>query len=180
MMNGFDHLDPQRIYDLLDGRLDAAAEGEAQAHLLRCDGCRRLERESAAVVDSLRWYGSDATEPPAGYWNAFWDRWASAATPASAPATVRPQPRRRAIRWALAPALALAAVLTLLVGVWWSERPTTTTGELRTAAAPPFREAVAGSGWADDYARFERMTIAVGGIDPVSKAVVLASLAEQP
>jgi hypothetical protein len=39
---------------------------------------------------------------------------------------------------------------------------------------------VAGSGWADDYARFERMSIAVGGIDPVSKGLVLATLAEEP
>ena len=177
-MNGSEHLEPQRIHDLLDGRLDAAAEGEAQAHLLRCEACRRLERESASVVDALRWYGSETIEPPAGYWNAFWDRWSPAAAPA--PAVVRPERRRHAIRWALAPALALAAALALLVGLWWSERPSATTAELQTAAAPPFREAVAGSGWADDYARFERMTIAVGGIDPVSKAVVLASLAEEP
>ena len=42
------------------------------------------------------------------------------------------------------------------------------------------REAMANAGWADDYARFERMSVAVGGIDPVSKGIVLASLAEQP
>jgi hypothetical protein len=39
---------------------------------------------------------------------------------------------------------------------------------------------MASAGWADDYARFERMSVAVGGIDPVSKGVALASLAERP
>jgi hypothetical protein len=39
---------------------------------------------------------------------------------------------------------------------------------------------MASAGWADDYARFEQMSIAVGGIDPVSKGVVLASLVEEP
>ena len=174
MMKGSGHLDAQRIYDLLDGRLDPAAEGEAQAHLLRCDDCRRRERESAAVVDALRWYGTESREPPVGYWEGFWQRW----SPQAAPAVVPPATRRRFHR-ALAPALALAAALALLVGVWWSERPPATP-EVRTAAAPPLREAIARAGWADDYARYERMTVAVGGIDPVSTAVVLASLAEQP
>jgi hypothetical protein len=39
---------------------------------------------------------------------------------------------------------------------------------------------MANAGWADDYARYERMSVAVGGIDPVSKGIVLASLAEEP
>ena len=183
-MNGSDHLDTQRIYDLLDGRLDVVAESEAQAHLLRCDACRRLERESAAVVEALQWYGSEPAEPPAGYWDSFWDRWTPAARPAARsefePWVVPPRPRRRAISRVLAPALAVAAALTLLVGIWWSERTPTTMVESRPAAAPPLREAVAASGWADDYARFERMAIAVGGIDPVSKGIALASLAEEP
>ncbi|HUF88992.1 MAG TPA: zf-HC2 domain-containing protein [Gemmatimonadota bacterium] len=183
-MNGSEHLDTQRIHDLIDGRLDAVAEGEAQAHLLRCDACRRLERESAAVVEALSWYGSEPIEPPAGYWDSFWDRWTAAAGPAGRPGSeprVFPlRPRRRPMSRVLAPALALAAALALLVGVWWSERPPATIVETRTATAPPLREAVAASGWADDYARFERMSIAVGGIDPVSKGIALASLAEEP
>jgi len=178
-MNEPAHLDAQRIYDLLDGRLDPGTESEAEGHLLRCDACRRLERECAGVVESLQWYGSEPAEPPAGYWDSFWDsfwdRWAPAADPRVVPLS---QPRRAGYR-RFAPALALAAALALLVGLWWSERGPATTGELQTAA-PPLREAVAGTGWADDYARFERMTIAVGGIDPVSKGVVLASLAEAP
>jgi hypothetical protein len=45
--------------------------------------------------------------------------------------------------------------------------------------APPLREAVAVSDWGADYARYEQMAIAVG-VDPVSKGIVLASLAEAP
>lgn len=175
-MNGLRHLDTQRVYDLLDGRLDAVAESAAQAHLLRCDLCRRLERECAGVVESLHWYGSEPIEAPAGYWDAFWDRWSPSA---EEPAVVRlPAPRRYA--FPLAPALAVAAALALLAGLWWTERPAETVTEVRIAEAPPFRQSVASAGWADDYARFERMTIAVGGIGPVSKGIVLASLAEEP
>lgn len=177
MMKGSEHLDTQRVYDLLDGRLDAVAESEAQAHLLRCEACRRLERETAAVIDALGWYGSEPAEPPAGYWDAFWARWNPGAEPAPEPTPIAS--RRRGISRALAPALALAAALALLVGLWWSERPPATI-ERPTASAPQLREAVAASGWGDDYARFERMAIAVGGIDPVSKGVILASLAEGP
>jgi anti-sigma factor RsiW len=176
-MSGSEHLEDQRIYDFLDGRLDASAEGRVQAHLLRCDPCRRRERECAAVVDSLRWYGAERVEPPAGYWEGFWERWNPEAEPGEPRPAVFPV---RGLSRVLAPALALAAAIALLVGIWWSERPPTTTDALQTASAPPLRQAVAESGWADDYARFERMTVAVGGIDPVSKAVALASLAEQP
>jgi hypothetical protein len=185
-MNGSRHLDAQRVYDLLDGRLDALAEGAAQAHLLRCERCRRLERECAGVIDSLRWYGSEPVEPPAGYGDTFWERW-TAPDPEirSVPRTdaLPPAAARRA-GWRLAPVLAMAAALALLVGLWWSGR-TEPPGSGEFAAAPParapeLREAMASVGWADDYARFERMSIAVGGIDPVSKGIVLASMAQEP
>lgn len=174
-MNGIQHLDEQRVYDLVDGRLDAADESAAQAHLLRCEACRRLERECAGVVESLRWYGSEPIAPPAGYWDGFWDRWSAAREPVALRA---PAPRSSGSR--LAPILALAAALAFLVGLWWTERPDAGSGFQATASAPPLREAMASAGWADDYARFERMSVAVGGIDPVSKGVALASLAEQP
>ncbi|CAN5889380.1 hypothetical protein BH20GEM1_BH20GEM1_02220 [soil metagenome] len=173
-MNGASHLDAQRVYDLLDGRLDLTAESAAQAHLLRCDRCRELERECAGVVESLRWYGSEPVSPPADYWDDFWARWSPSEEPVVRLHARRPAPSR------LAPALAVAAALALLVGLWWTERAPETPGELRTAEAPPLRQAVTGTGWADDYARFERMSIAVGGIDPVSKGLVLATLAEEP
>jgi hypothetical protein len=179
-MNGSEHLSEQRVYDLVDGRLDPAAESAAQAHLLRCERCRRLERDCAGVVESLRWYGSEPVEPPAGYWSEFWDRW-SAREPASDPVPIplpSAAPRRTGFR--LAPALALAAALAFLVGLWWTERPAPGPSGTASVSAPPLREAMASAGWADDYARFERMSVAVGGIDPVSKGVVLASLAEQP
>jgi hypothetical protein len=183
-MNGSEHLSEQRVYDLVDGRLDRAAESAAQAHLLRCERCRLLERECAGVVESLRWYGSEPVEPPAGYWAEFWDRWparerASDPAPAdSAPIPLRTAPPRAGFR--LAPALALAAALAFLVGLWWTDRPAPSPTPTASASAPPLREAMASAGWADDYARFERMSVAVGGIDPVSKGIVLASLAEQP
>jgi len=63
-MKGTEHLDVQLLYDLLDGRLDPAAESAAQAHLLRCERCRGLERECGGVVESLRWYGLETAEPP--------------------------------------------------------------------------------------------------------------------
>jgi hypothetical protein len=176
-MNGSEHLNAQRVYDLLDGRLDAVAEGASQAHLLRCDRCRQLERECAGVVEALHWYGSESLEPPSGYWDAFWDRW----TPSAEDPAVVPLPVTRRTPLALAPALAVAAALALLAGLWWVEKPGETgSGEVRIAEAPPLNEAVASSGWGDDYARFEQMTIAVGGIGPVSKGIVLASMAEEP
>lgn len=183
-MNGSEHLSEQRVYDLVDGRLDKAAESAAQAHLLRCERCRLLERECVGVVESLRWYGSEPVEPPAGYWAEFWDRWSareadSAPSPSDSPAIpLRTAPRRAGVR--LAPVLAMAAALALLLGLWWTDRPAPAPTTTASVSAPPLREAMANAGWADDYARFERMSVAVGGIDPVSKGIVLASLAEEP
>lgn len=190
-MKGKEHLDVQLVYDLLDGRLDSAAESAAQAHLLRCDRCRGLERECAGVVESMRWYGLEPVEPPEGYWEQFWERWSPDVVEAPAgpgspdedeadgPQVVRLPVERRGA-WRFAPALTTAAALALLAGLWWSERPREV--EMQTAAveAPPLREAAAVSDWGDDYARFEQMAIAVGGVDPVSKGIVLASLAEAP
>jgi hypothetical protein len=176
-----EHLDVGVVYDLLDGRLEAAAESAAQAHLLRCDRCRELERECAGVVDSLRWYGLEHAEPPAGYWEEFWDRWSpEESAPAGQPVAqiVRPIDRRGG--WRLAPALATAAALALLVGIWWSERPDDEAIQSAVVPAQTLREAARVSGWDQDYARFEQMAIAVGGVDPISKGIVLASLAEAP
>lgn len=168
------HLDERRIYDLADGLLDPAEESAAQAHLLRCEACRLLERECASVVESLRWYGAEPVAPPAGYWEEFWERWSAAREPVAARSIPRAGAR-------FAPALAAAAALALLVGLWWTERPDPAEEPLvATASAPPLRQAMAEAGWADDYARFEAMSVAVGGVDPVSKGVVLASLAERP
>lgn len=183
-----EHLDERLVYDLLDGRLDAAARSAAEAHLLRCDRCRSLERECAGVVESLRWYGLEPATPPEGYWEGFWERWspetgAELRLPVRAEgpqegARVVPLPADRRGGWRFAPALATAAVLALLAGIWWSERPRVVETRTVVVEAPPLREAVAVSDWGADYARFEQMAIAVGGVDPVSKGIVLASLAE--
>lgn len=176
-MKGTEHLDVQLVYDLLDGRLDAAAESAAQAHLLRCDRCRGLERECAGVVESLRWYGLEPVEPPEGYWEGFWQRWSPDEDEAP---QVLPLPVDRRGAWRFAPALATAAAVAMLAGLWWSERPREVETRTAVVEAPPLREAAAVSDWGDDYARFEQMAIAVGGVDPVSKGIVLASLAEAP
>jgi hypothetical protein len=173
-MKGTEHLDVQLVYDLLDGRLDPAAESAAQAHLLRCDRCRGLERECAVVVESMRWYGLEPVEPPEGYWEEFWERW----SPDAVEVVRLPVDRRGA--WRFAPALATAAAVALLAGLWWSDRPQEVDSRTAAVEAPPLREAAAVSDWGDDYARFEQMAIAVGGVDPVSKGIVLASLAEAP
>jgi hypothetical protein len=173
-MKGTEHLDVQLVYDLLDGRLDPAAESAAQAHLLRCDRCRGLERECAGVVESMRGYGLEPVEPPEGYWEEFWERW----SPDAVEVVRLPVDRRGA--WRFAPALATAAAVALLAGLWWSERPQEVDSRTAAVEAPPLREAAAVSDWGDDYARFEQMAIAVGGVDPVSKGIVLASLAEAP
>lgn len=184
-MKGTEHLDVQLVYDLLDGRLDAAAESAAQAHLLRCDRCRGLERECAGVVESMRWYGLEPVEPPQGYWEEFWERWSPevAGTPEpnedEYPQVVPLRVDRRGA-WRFVPAFATAAAVALLAGLWWSERPREVEMQSAAIEAPPLREAVAVSDWGDDYARFEQMAIAVGGVDPVSKGIVLASLAEAP
>ena len=183
-----EHLDEQLLYDLLDGRLDAAAERAAEAHLLRCDRCRALERECAGVVESLRWYGLETVEPPAGYWEEFWERWSPVPTYAAAdgpPADeanddqVLPLPAGRRGAWRLAPALATAAAVALLAGLWWSERARVVETRTTVVQAPALREAVAASDWGADYARYEQMAVAVG-VDPMSKGIVLAGLAEAP
>ncbi len=60
------HLDPEAIYDLLDGRLEPAAERAAEAHLWRCDDCRTLREECTALQSSLRWYAADRPATPSG------------------------------------------------------------------------------------------------------------------
>jgi hypothetical protein len=179
-----EHLDARVLYELLDGRLDPAADSAAQAHLLRCDRCRQLERECAGVVESLRWYGLETAEPPAGYWEGFWERWSPAEARRTSPAPVDPPvvplPVQRRGGTRFAPALATAAALALLVGLWWSERPRSVESPTAVVTAPTLRHATAVSDWGEDYARFEQMAIAVGGVDPVSKGIVLASLAEAP
>ena len=180
-----EHLDERLVYDLLDGRLDAAAESAAHEPLLRCERCRGLERACAGVVESLRWYGLEPVTPPEGYWEGFWERWSpEKALPLRSREELAPQvvPLRAGLRggWRLAPALATAAAVALLAGVWWSERPRVVETRTTVVQAPPLGQATAVSDWGEDYARFEQMAIAVGGVDPVSKGVVLASLAEAP
>lgn len=162
-MSQTEHLDQETLYELVDGRLDPVRERWAEAHLLRCEVCRMQHEECSALLSSLRWYGADPPRPPIGYWDSFWRRWPIVTRTVS----------RRAARW-MAPAVGMAASIVLLIGVWWGAR-----NEL-TNSQSPVPTVAFDSGWEDDYEFFERATIAVGSVDPLSKGVILASLAEAP
>ncbi|MGH7570933.1 MAG: zf-HC2 domain-containing protein [Gemmatimonadota bacterium] len=154
------HLSAEAIYDLLDGRLDPTAAQAAEAHLWRCDRCRMLREECAALLSSLRWYGADPPAPPDGYWDELWGK-----------VSLTPRPRARR----LVPALALAASIAVLLSIQPWRESTPTDGPV--AAGSP--EAVApGPQWASEYRLFEQATIAIGSVDPLSKGIVLASLSE--
>ncbi|MGH7588393.1 MAG: zf-HC2 domain-containing protein [Gemmatimonadota bacterium] len=150
------HLDPEAVYALLDGRLSEPVERAAEAHLWRCDRCRLLREECAALLSSLRWYAADPPAPPEGYWDEFWTGLGLA-------------PRRRVRR--LFPALALAASIAVLLLI--QPHPETAPDAPPIAAAP-----APGPEWASEYRLFEQATVAIGSVDPVSKGIILASLAE--
>lgn len=170
------HLEPATIYALLDGVLDPAAEGSAEAHLLRCDECRAVREECALTLGSLRFYATASPAPPSGYWDGFWARFQErvARVPVEGvPFRVRKRP------WAT-PALAAAAVVSLLLGAWWASGPREGEEPLSTDPTVAARSVVAETGWESDLEFFERATVAVGGVDPLSKGIVLASMAESP
>jgi hypothetical protein len=151
------HLDAEAVYALLDGRLSEPVERAAEAHLWRCDRCRRLREECSAVLISLRWYAADPPAPPEGYWEEFWT---------GLGLTPRPRVRR------LFPALALAASIALLLLI--QPGPETGPDDRAPIAAAP----APGPEWASEYRLFEQATVAIGSVDPVSKGIILASLAE--
>ncbi|HKY59824.1 MAG TPA: zf-HC2 domain-containing protein [Gemmatimonadota bacterium] len=151
------HLDAAAVYALLDGRLSEPGEQAAEAHLWRCDRCRSLREECAAVLSSLRWYGADPPAPPEGYWDEFWTGFGP---------KLRPPARR------LFPALALAASIALLLLIQpGPESAPDDRAPIVSAPAP-------GPEWASEYRLFEQATVAIGSVDPVSKGIVLAGLAE--
>jgi hypothetical protein len=178
-MNVPDHLDPEAIYELTEGQLDPARERAAEAHLLRCAACRAVREACENTLGALRWYGEQSPAPPVGYWEAFWARWPLAGD-------VRAARRSR-----LAPALATAAIALMAIGLWWvvertgPEPQRLASSDLAASAenisAPnpaPARELVAGTSWEGDVEVLERVTFAVGSVDPLSKGVGLASMVE--
>lgn len=163
------HLAPEAIYDLLDGRLEPAAERAAEAHLWWCDDCRTLREECTALLSSLRWYAADPPGPPDGYWDELWRK-------------LPLRPRHGARR--LVPALALAASIAILLLVQPWRETSSTDGPAGTpeAVAPVATGAVEaaspGPQWASEYRLFEQATMSIGSVDPLSKGIVLASLSE--
>lgn len=168
-MRSSEHIDLDTLYELLDGRLDTAAEQRAEAHLWRCDACRALREECGALLSAVRWYGADPPRPPVGYWDGFWDRWSDAQV-----VPLRTAPVRKSV--VVSSALALAASLALLVGIVGDAGDHEADAVTAQVSTPITTQAE----WAEDYEFFERATIAVGSIDPMSKGVVLASFAEAP
>lgn len=173
------HLDTSTIYDLLDGELDSASERIAMAHLLRCERCRAEGEECRATLESLR-SSATVSPPPEGYWDAFWVRFEERVGAVPDPGEARPAtvtPFRGS--W-VAAALATAAAIALLLGTWWSGEPDpgdVDSREVRTVAA---RSVGVDTGWESHIEFFERATVAVGSVDPLSKGVVLASMADSP
>ncbi len=181
------HLDAEAIYELLEGRVEAARARAAEAHLWRCAACRAMREECAAGLAALRWYGQASPPAPAGYWESFWRRWPVAGA-------VRPpgSASRRFRR--VGRALAAAAVAALAVGTWWrwpdaaSEKdlaslaPAAMTASVSTpdGDGTAAREAEVAGGWENDVQILRQVSFPIGSVDPLSKGVVLASLAEQP
>lgn len=174
------HLDPETLYALLDGELDAAVEGRAEAHLLRCAECRAAREEAGAVLASLRWYAAAPPVPPPGYWEGFWARFSARVD--RAPGTDRVAEARPVRRAWLAPALAAAAAVALLAGTWWAGEAIREASTPTVASTPavPSRARVAQPEWESDIDFFERATVAVGGVDPLSKGLVLVAMSESP
>ncbi|MBW3660278.1 MAG: hypothetical protein KY397_01420 [Gemmatimonadetes bacterium] len=171
------HLEITTIYALLDGELEPLAERSAEGHLLRCAECRAVREECGAVLASLRWYAAAPPPPPVGYWSRFWERFADrvSRTPERPAAVRRPRPAWRET------AMAAAAVLALLLGTWWGGLPRDEVAPRVSAPASiPARMAVADTGWESDVEFFERATVAVGSVDPLTKGLALAALVESP
>lgn len=171
-MNPSPHLDPRTLHDLVDDELDPAEERRALTHLLRCPECRAARDERAAVVTALRWYAAAPPAAPPGYWKSFWERWSDA---------VERVPARPLWRQRVAAPLAAAAAIALVVGGWWlrpaaEQAPMTATAERRVP--PPLT--AADLDLVRDYEFFERITVAVGSVDPMSKGIALAGLGEAP
>lgn len=168
------HLDTATLYELLDGGLDPTDERTAETHLLRCDRCRDAREECGALIGSLEWYGAETPSPPPGYWEDFWDRW---------PLAGRVEPRTLVPNRAGASAALLAAALAaLVVTTVWTTRPDREVA----GPAPVVMTAPAGVDdavdpeWERDYELFERATVSVGGVGPLTRGVALVSLATEP
>lgn len=164
-----EHLDIDTLYRLLDGELDPSAARAAESHVWRCQPCRALRDECGAVSSALRWYGGEPPSPPEEYWEGFWQRLPLDSV-SRRPGAVRYSPRR------LVPALAAAAVAAWILA-------TVSTGPrepVHTSSSVTHASVAIPAEWADDYDLFQQTTIAIGSVDPISKGIALASLAQAP
>lgn len=166
------HLDPGTIYELIDERLDPARSRAARAHLLRCERCRALGDECVAVTGALRWYAMDPPRAPSRYWDAFWRRWSGTEKHGVATGSRRSP---------LVPLLVAASLVGLVVGGWWTHRGPVPAPPADTPRGTMSNSVASGdSEWGEEYEFFERMTVGIGSVDPLSKGVVLVGLAERP
>jgi len=173
------HTDSETIYDHLEERLEEPEARAVEAHLWRCDACRRLRDECAAVVSGLGWYGAETPDPPTGYWSDFWARWETrdeAPSSKDRRARILPFPRIPELIRDLAPAAAIAA---LLVGWWAATLPDAADEPPAIAGPTPPQVEDASGAWQEDIEMFERATIMAGGVDPLSKGIVLVGLVEE-
>lgn len=169
------HIDAETIYALLEERLDEGAARSVECHLWRCEACRDLRAECRALLTGLESYAAEPPKPPEGYWESFWRRWDGGEEVEEA-VVVPIHPHRR-VGWLVAAAASIA----ILIGVWSLDPFGEAVGPApQTADSNPKPVMIADSDFAGEYEMFERVSIAVGGIDPLSKGVVLASLAEEP
>ena len=166
------HLDAETIYALLDDRVDEPRARSLRVHLWRCDRCRRLRDECAVVVGALRRYGETTPRPPAGYWSGVWSRLQVGGRDDS-------RPTRRRPGGILPPLAAAATVLGLLVGGWMATRPADPEETVLPVADAPAAGAIGEAEWDEQYRFFERISVGVGSVDPLSKGLVLAGMAER-
>jgi hypothetical protein len=127
------HLDAEQLSSLIDGRLEAAERGGAEAHLAGCDRCRAARESLSATVALLR--RLPAVEPPRSF-----------LLPPTIQAPIELAERRplleRLAPWtraagALAAALFVALVTVDIIGGMGAQAPTAN----RELAAAPARPA---------------------------------------
>ena len=166
-----EHIDLERLGDLIDGRLPAAEERAIDSHLAVCDGCSaRRDRLEALVgaAHALR----DEIEPPVGVWDDVRER-------------IAPRPiTLRARHWSLLAAAAVILIaLSSTVTVHVVGRPTVVVVEPRISPAtnasftlPPIARSIDADYAGAIHELSETLAERRTQLDPATVAKVEASL----